>query len=208
MAPDTPSDLRVLHGLRLAGLEQAERVADRVMLPVPEVEAELAALARRGHAQHRSGRVSGWSLTAEGRAEGERRLAEELDRSGCRSVVEGCYRDFLAVNGALLQVCTDWQLKDEQTLNDHLDPVYDAAVIERLAGIDEAVQPVCARLGACLARFGRYGERLTHAFGRVRAGQTEWFTKPRIASYHTVWFELHEDLLATLNLDRATEGRH
>ena len=26
-----------------------------------------------------------------------------------------------------------------------------------------------------------------------------------IDSYHTVWFELHEDLLATLGLERAAE---
>ena len=29
----------------------------------------------------------------------------------------------------------------------------------------------------------------------MRAGDSDWFTKPMIASYHTVWFELHEDLL-------------
>jgi len=26
-----------------------------------------------------------------------------------------------------------------------------------------------------------------------------------MSSYHTVWFELHEDLLATLGIDRASE---
>ena len=35
----------------------------------------------------------------------------------------------------------------------------------------------------------------------------EWFTKPVIDSYHTVWFELHEDLLATLGIERASEGQ-
>jgi hypothetical protein len=29
-----------------------------------------------------------------------------------------------------------------------------------------------------------------------------------IDSYHTVWFQLHEDLLNTLGIDRATEGSH
>jgi hypothetical protein len=27
-----------------------------------------------------------------------------------------------------------------------------------------------------------------------------------IASYHTVWFELHEDLLCTLGLERGSES--
>jgi hypothetical protein len=39
----------------------------------------------------------------------------------------------------------------------------------------------------------------------VLTGDHDWFTKPILASYHTVWFELHEDLLATLGLDRASE---
>ena len=38
------------------------------------------------------------------------------------------------------------------------------------------------------------------------AGDTDWFTKPMIPSYHTVWFELHEDLLATLGIERGSEG--
>ena len=40
----------------------------------------------------------------------------------------------------------------------------------------------------------------------VEQGDTDWFTKPLIDSYHTVWFELHEDLLATLAIERAREG--
>jgi hypothetical protein len=39
----------------------------------------------------------------------------------------------------------------------------------------------------------------------VQSGEIEWFTKPMIESYHTIWFELHEDLLASLGLDRAKE---
>jgi hypothetical protein len=27
-----------------------------------------------------------------------------------------------------------------------------------------------------------------------------------IASYHTVWFEMHEDLLSTLGIERGSEG--
>ena len=31
-------------------------------------------------------------------------------------------------------------------------------------------------------------------------------TRPRADSCHTVWMELHEDLLATLGVDRGTEA--
>jgi hypothetical protein len=46
---------------------------------------------------------------------------------------------------------------------------------------------------------------LAHALERTRAGDADWFTKPTIDSYHTVWFELHENLLATLGIERGTE---
>jgi hypothetical protein len=56
-----------------------------------------------------------------------------------------------------------------------------------------------------LARFDGYGDRFAEALARVRAGEVEWFTRPLIDSYHTVWFELHENLLATLGIERVRE---
>ena len=66
-------------------------------------------------------------------------------------------------------------------------------------------QPVLAGLAAALSRFGGYASRLQRAVDEVRAGHGEWFDKPLIDSFHSVWFELHEDLLATLGLERSTE---
>ncbi len=91
-------------------------------------------------------------------------------------------------------------------LNDHADPSYDDDVVDRLGGVDAKVQPVCGDLGDVLTRFAGYGPRFSEALGRVRAGERDWFAKPMIDSYHTVWFELHEDLLATLGIERSKEG--
>ena len=77
--------------------------------------------------------------------------------------------------------------------------------IGRLVTVHEAVLPITDDLAAALARFARYGPRLTNAVDRVRAGEVDWFTKPVLDSYHTVWFELHEDLLATLGIERGEE---
>ncbi len=205
MAPPSPPTLLVLLGLRLVGVRSADVVAAWLGLPLAMVTEELHALGAAGLARYRPGRFSGWSLTPAGRVEGEGLLAEELDRAGCRVEVEHCYQAFLQLNGPLLRLCTDWQMTDLQTLNDHHDAGYDAAVVARLVELDVVAQPVCARLAACLRRYGAYGTRLAFARHRVGDGAGEWFTKPMIASYHTVWFELHEDLLATLNLDRATQ---
>ena len=93
-----------------------------------------------------------------------------------------------------------------QVLNDHADPDYDAGVVKRLRAIDDAVQPVCADLADALDRFAHYGPRLAHAIDRLEDGDLDYATKPMIDSYHTVWFELHEDLLATLGIERSKEG--
>ena len=94
----------------------------------------------------------------------------------------------------------------EQTPNDHSDTDYDATVIGRLADTNDAIQPICADLGALLARFGGYTDGFGNSLAKVQAGEQEWFTKPIIESYHTVWFELHEDLLATLGIERQSEA--
>ena len=123
--------------------------------------------------------------------------------------LDAAYRRFLAINQELLGICTAWQLREvggESVVNDHADATYDAGVIDQLAELDAQVQPIAADLGSALARFGRYGARLAEALAKVRAGDHDWFTKPMIASYHTVWFELHEDLLATLGIERSQEG--
>src|SRR5690606_31057819 len=153
----------------------------------------------------RTGRLVGWNLTAEGRGEGERLLAEERDAAGVRSTVEDLHARFQPLNVELLDLCTDWQLRTvdrESRPNDHSAPEHDAAVLERLERLHERTRVWLAELGAALPRFGTYSDRLAEALRHVRSGRTDWFTRPVIDSYHTVWFELHEDLLATLGLER------
>lgn len=208
MAPPplvSDTELLVLVGLRLKNLVEAEVVAEAMGVPLAEVRSVLESAEASGLVRHREGRLSGWMLTTAGRAEGERLLAAELDAHGLRAAVEAAYRRFLVNNQGFLTLCTDWQQTQPGVLNDHTDPAYDAAVIERLGEADAGVQPVCAELAGVLARFDGYGARFAAALERVRAGENEWFLKPLIDSYHTVWFELHEHLLATLTIDRAKE---
>lgn len=209
MAQPPDRALLVLHTVRLKGFADAEPVASTTGLPVDDVLAELEEARSAGLAVRRDGRISGWSLTPAGRVDVSARVAAELDDLGARPAVEAAYRRFLGCNKELLGVCTDWQLKlvdDQQVPNDHSDPAYDERVVKRLRLIDDAVQPVCDDLRNALDRFGRYGPRFSVALTKVEAGEVDWFTKPLIDSYHTVWFELHEDLLATLGIERGSEA--
>lgn len=175
-----------------------------------EVSGLLADASESAFVTHREGRLSGWALTPAGREEHERQLGAELDSLGIRRAVSSAHERFLELNDTMLAVCTRWQVKDAeaQVLNDHADPAYDAAVIDELVALDDGVQPILVDLVAVLDRFAVYADRFVFALDKLRGGDNDWFTKPVMESYHTVWFELHEDLLATLGIDRASEGAH
>jgi hypothetical protein len=156
----------------------------------------------------RCGRFSGYSLTPEGRHALAALLAQELDAAGLRGAVEVCYERFRDLNPELLEICTRWQLREvdgEPVINDHADAAHDAAAIEQLVDLHHRSEPLLADLADLLDRFARYGPALRGALARLQAGDLDAFTKPVVPSYHTVWFELHEDLLATLGIDRSAE---
>lgn len=193
----------VLHALRCLGSVPAGRIADAVALPERDVESELIDLAVDGFVSYTPGVFAGWLLTDQGRTEVARRAVRELADSGARGAVERCYDDFLALNPELLQTCTAWQVRHDlgSQLNDHSDDRYDDQVLRRLVALDEQGQRVCRDLAAVLTRFAPYGYRLAAALHRALAGDTAAVTD-RTDSYHSVWFQLHEDLLVTLDRPR------
>ena len=61
------------------------------------------------------------------------------------------------------------------------------------------------RAGEVSPRFTRYGERLSEALEQVET-DPRFMVSPAVDSYHTVWFEAHEDFLLTLGRTREAEG--
>jgi hypothetical protein len=194
-------DFLVLHGLRLKGFAEVWLLAEMTALAEVEVARRLEAAAADELAVRRDGRISGWTLTPAGRARHAELLDEDVARAGCRSTLTDAYPRFGALNGDLKAVCTDWQLR-EGGPNDHLDPGYDAGVIARLRALNDDVVPLCAELADHLSRLSPYGPRLSAAVDRVEAGDRDGFTRPLANSYHDIWMELHEDLIASLGLTR------
>ncbi len=210
MAHASEATTLVLLGLRLKGFGSATAVAEAVDLDVDVVTTQLSAARQDDHVLHREANDA-WALTKQGRTHGQELLAAELSAAGARDVVDGAYRDFLELNPQMLQLCTDWQVRadrDGEELNDHSDPDYDAGIMSRLRALDAELDPLLDDLASTLGRYGRYRPAFDAALERLDAGEIEYLTKPIIPSYHTIWFELHEDLLATLGIDRASEGQH
>ena len=208
MAYPAEPRLVVVTCVRLKGFADVGPIVDASGLDDAVVGETLAELGAKEFARRRVGRVSGWTLTPAGRALHAELVTAELAAAGCESDVEASYREFLGLNPRLLSTASAWQLRQENgqaVVNDHTDPDHDARVIGDLRSLHTAVAPLVDRLGSLLERFARYGPRLSTAVDRVEAGEQDWFTKPLIDSYHTVWFELHEDLLSTLGKERASE---
>lgn len=124
-------------------------------------------------------------------------------------VVCEAYRVFLSLNERLQRACTDWQIRptaeDSLAFNDHSDPAWDGKVIDELTALGKTLEAVGERLTSVLDRFQGYDTRFSTALGRVIAGDSSWVDRTGADSCHTVWFELHEDLIATLGLARGAE---
>jgi hypothetical protein len=208
MAASSDSRLLVLHGLRLKGFADAADVVAIFQLDPAEVASHLDQLKAEELVLYREGRLTGWALTPAGRKAQEEALQAELQGCGARDAVFDAYKRFLDLNNDLLGICTAWQMKDEATLNDHTDAAYDQGVIDQLHELHAKVEPIIADLEAILERYRGYRPRLESSLVKLRSGDTEWFTKPLIDSYHTVWFQLHEDLLNSLGIERSQEGGH
>jgi hypothetical protein len=203
----SPTDLLVLHGVRVTGMADVARLAARTALTVPEVVEQLLDDESRGWVRRvEFADLAGWSLTESGRVEDERRLADELARTGARPVVEVANVTFARLNARFLDTLTRWQIRpqpwDELAANDHTDHRWDDRVLEELASYGRRLAPVCGALGAELERFTGYDERFARALSRVERGDRSWVDRTGIDSCHTVWIELHEDLLSTLGLAR------
>ena len=209
MSQDSSLDLLVLHAVRITGFADTAAIARRYELDPADVDEHLLDTEARGWTTHTTfDGTTGWSLTERGRAENERQLAAELTRTDRTGEVRDVYRAFLPLNAILLRACTDWQLKpahgDRFAPNDHTDLAWDANVLRALTDVDERLVPLAARLAGVLTRFRGYDTRFATALARARAGERAWVNRTDIDSCHRVWFELHEDLIATLGINRRT----
>ena len=207
---ESTRELLVLHAVRLKGMADDAEVAARFNLDVGVAAELLLDFQAVGWlSRFEFAGTAGWALTDSGRAANERQLAEELATTDSASTVWAAYGDFLPHNGRLLKACTDWQLRptavDPLAANDHTDPEWDQQVLHTLSSLSEELRTLGQTLGGRLVRFQGYDERFRTALSRAQQGDRSWVARPRVDSCHTVWMELHEDLVATLGIQRGAE---
>ncbi len=210
MAAPSSAELLALHGVRLLGMAQVSEVAGRFGLDPDEVEELLLDAEARGQVSRASfADLTGWGVTDRGRAEDDRRLGVELDAVAGREVVSEAHATFTVLNARFLDTTTRWQIRpttwDRMAANDHSDWTWDQRVLTDLSRLGRRLEPIGASLAGVLDRFAGYPERFADALARVDQGERKYVDEPRIDSCHTVWFQLHEDLLSTLGLERGAD---
>lgn len=195
-------EIRVLQALRLKGRALPEDVAAAAGVDPAELAPIIEKLTADGNAEEARGRLK---LTKPGREVLEGLLAEE--RKGVdQDALKSAYHDFDQHNSSFKQLITDWQLKDGDTPNDHSDAAYDQQIVDRLVELDGAFAPLLSTIVSIAPRLEPYPARFAGALEKVRGGDHTWIARPMIDSYHTVWFELHEDLIGLAGLNRADEA--
>ncbi|MBF6336724.1 pyruvate, phosphate dikinase [Nocardia abscessus] len=195
-------DLDLLRLIGIKGRAAHDALAAGVGGAVEPVAARCEELVVRGLC---AATPIGVRLTPEGRQHLDGLLATER-RAVDRARIASVYAEFCAFNGDLKAIVTAWQMKDPATVNDHADTDYDGAVLARLSELHRAVQPLLRRIGDVAPRLTRYSARFAQAIERIAAGEHAWVARPVLDSYHTVWFELHEDLIGLCGLSRADEA--
>jgi hypothetical protein len=195
------TELKVLQAVRLKGrVTEADLVATTDADPA-RATATIENLTESGML------VRGKTLriSPEGRERLNVLLAKE--RAAVKpEVIAAAYNDFRSVNADFKALVSDWQVKDGQP-NTHKNAEYDAAVLTRLDGVHLRVMPIIATAATQVPRLASYAAKLEGALGNLKAGDMAWLTRPIIDSYHTVWFELHEELILVAGLTRDGEAK-
>jgi len=199
----TDVDLLAIHGLAVKKAGSAAAVAEILGAEESDVQAALDAASG-------DGRVAGangvYMVSPAGRTWLAERYPEIYAVLRADAAAAEAYERFEQINHQLLALMTDWQMVpvgSEQVPNDHSDAEYDDGIIDKLGALHERACRPLEQFAALQPRLRQYLTRLENAYDKVLAGDHEWLSGARIDSYHTVWFELHEDLLRMLGRERA-----
>ncbi len=194
----------LVRALMIKGLVMPDVLAPALLSTPERVRPLLDGLVGEGVVE---GVAGAYRLTGVGTTRGRELMAADQARWGADSALVALDA-FLTLDHRMKETVTAWQLTEsdgEPVLNDHTDRAYDARVLGRLADLhDDAaawLMPLVPRLG----RLGAYRSRLDRALGLARDGDQRFVASPRVDSYHSVWFELHEDLILLAGRNRADE---
>ena len=195
------NELNLLMAAKLKGRARVDAAAAYAGISVEDAQSQIGQLADAGF-------VTGdqqMRITPEGKGRIDELLTAEratIDRER----LGRAYEEFDSHNTTFKSVVTAWQMKDATTINDHTDGAYDADVIGRLVAVHENFRPLLLQIIESAPRLAPFAGRFDRAITAVQRGDHTYVARPIMDSYHTVWFELHEELIGLLGRTRAAEA--
>jgi hypothetical protein len=199
-------ELLAIHGLAVKKAGSPAAVAAILGADESAVQAALEEATGDGRVIGASGT---FMVTPSGRAWLDERYPVDYASLRADPAASDAYERFERINRPLLGLMTDWQMMpagSERVPNDHSNSDYDDGIIDQLGALHERAHRPIEQFAALEPRLGRYLTRLETAYDKVLAGEHDWVSGARIDSYHTVWFELHEDLLRMLGREREEQA--
>ena len=196
---------RLLMCLRIKGFGKGDAIAEAMGASAEEVQGVLADLVARQWVEETK---VGYRLSPSGRAEADKAFG--LERAALdQNIFSKLYEEFSPINDAFKQLVTRWQMRtvgDRQVRNDHTDAAYDKSVLEGFDPIHHDISDLIGTIAATAPRVGGYKQRLDLALGKIRSGDVSYIAAPDRDSYHTAWFELHQDLIGLAGTTRQKEA--
>ena len=139
----------------------------------------------------------GYRLTADGRAQVADALAVERG-SLDPAVAMGLYERFGRIDRTFKELVTDYQVSDL--------PTKFSWAVAGMSEVHPAVQELVARAVELVPRLAPYRARFDTAMDHVQHGEEKYLVSVLLDSYHTIWFQFHEELIAMVGRTRADEG--
>lgn len=191
-AAPTDAQMRVLRNVAFAG---AVSGADGLVGLGPDLSLSLSALATAG------------LIEIEGLIAPTQAGLDALDTwyAGDRAAldaarVDAMHAEFRPLDVRVKRVAAAWQDADARNNWDSR-----MSAIEALAAVHAEAMSYIDRHEKFVPRLDEYRKRLTLAIERVMNGDTNYVVKVTLDSYHTIWFQFHEDLLRLLRKERDPE---
>jgi len=196
----------VLRAVLIKGFVLPPSLAAATLSTPDEMAAALDRLVADGLADMGAGQ---FRLSADGKAMARELIAADREAWGADRAA-AALDAFLALDHRMKETVTAWQMREvdgAQVLNDHADPAYDARVLGMLAAVHVDADGWLAPLTERLPRLATYRARLQRAADLVAGGDNRYIASPRpdVDSYHSAWFELHEDLILLAGRSREAE---
>ena len=195
-----------LRAIAVKGFAQLDGLADALLSTPNDVRPIADQLVDVGLAAMTAG---AYKLTDSGKARATEMLEAERDAWGVDQAAAGLDA-FVDLDHRMKDTVTAWQMRGAETMNDHSDADYDRNVLDRLAALHDDALAWLTPLESGCPRLADYRLRLVRAIQQAQSGDNRFVASPRVDSYHSVWFELHEDLIqlaGRIRQDEVNAGR-